>query len=84
MSFISVCKQVIQRNNKNHWIDPEPTIRVSKTASGKAIERGFTVYIKDGKGQTVAQIYTTRDGKPVLKCGAKVAISTVYDVEVVE
>ena len=32
--FLSVCKNVIQSNNKRGWIDPDPTIRVSNTKSG--------------------------------------------------
>lgn len=84
MNFISVCKNVIQSNNKRGWVDPEPAIRVSKTTSGKAITRAFTVNILDRYGNIVGQIKTSKDGKPLLKCGAKVAIMTAFDVEVVE
>lgn len=84
MSYISVCKQVIQQNNKNNWVDSKPAIRVSKTAAGKATERGHTVCIVDANGNIVARIMSSRDGKPVTKAGAKVAIKTLYDVKVLE
>lgn len=82
MSYISVCKQVIQQNNKNNWVDPKPAIRVSKTASGKASSRGNVVCIVDEKGNVVARIISSTDGKPVTKAGAKVAIVTKYEAKV--
>lgn len=82
MNYISVCKNVIQSNNKRGWNNPDPAIRVSRTKSGKAIARGFNVAIKDEQGNTVARIITTRDGRPLIKAGAKVIIETKYDVEV--
>jgi hypothetical protein len=84
MSYISVCKQVIQQNNKRGWKDPQPAIRVSKTASGKASARGHIVCIKDSEGNIVARIVSSSDGKPVTKAGAKVAIITKYDAEVLQ
>lgn len=84
MNYISVCKNIIQSNNKRGWNEPDPAIRVSKTKSGKAIARGFTVGIKDADGNIVATIRTTKDGNPIIKAGAKVVIETVYDVQVVE
>lgn len=80
MSYISVCKNVIARNNKRGWVDPSPAIRVSRTpsGSGKSVERGNEVRIVDKDGGVVATIFSTTDGRPVLKCGAKVAIHTVY------
>ena len=82
MSYISVCKQVIQKNNKNNWVDPKPAIRISKTAAGKASARGHIVCIFDGKGNVVARIVSSTDGKPVTKAGAKVAIVTKYEAKV--
>lgn len=82
MNYISVCKNVIQSNNKRGWCDPDPAIRVARTKTGKASSRGFTVAIKDGAGNVVARIRTTRDGRPIIKAGAKVVIETKYDVEV--
>jgi len=82
MNYISVCKNVIQSNNKRNWIDPSPAIRVSNTPSGKVVMRGHTVLIKDKAGVVVAKMVSTKDGKPVIKCGAKVALTTVYEVEV--
>jgi hypothetical protein len=84
MSFISVCKNVIASNNKRGWTDPQPAIRVSKTPSGKVVERAHTLAIKDREGNIVARIVSTTDGKPVIKCGAKVAIITEYPAEVIE
>lgn len=83
-NYISVCKNVIMSNNKRKWVDPEPSIRVASSRSGKAQTRGFIVAIKDKEGNVVAKIITTKDGNPILKCGAKVAIMTEYDVEVIE
>lgn len=80
MSYISVCKNVIVANNKRGWQDPEPAIRVSITKSGKAVDRSFHLGILDKNGALVAEVQTTRDGKPILKCGAKVAIEAHYDV----
>jgi len=82
MSVLSVCKNVIAANNKRGWQCPEPAIRISRTASGKATERGHIVAIKDKDGNVVARIISSQDGKPVIKCGAKVGIVTVYPVEV--
>jgi len=84
MNFISVCKNVIASNNKRNWTCPDPAIRVSRSAGGKVSARGHTVAIKDKDGVVVARIVSSQDGKPVIKCGAKVAIITEYDVEVVE
>ena len=82
MSFISVCKNVIASNNKRGWKDPDPAIRVSETPSGKVTKRAHVLSIKDRYGQEVAQVISTTDGKPVIKCGAKVAIITKYEPEI--
>jgi hypothetical protein len=82
MNYISVCKNVIASNNKRKWIDPSPAIRVSDTPSGKVTKRAHTLSIKDKDGNTVARIISTKDGNPVIKCGAKVAIITEYPTEV--
>lgn len=84
MNLISVCKNVIMRNNKNGWVNPEPPIRISHTATGKAIAHAHVVHIKDSVGNRVASLITTKDGTPLLKCGAKVALLTDYDVEIAE
>ena len=84
MSVVTVCKNVIQSNNKRGWVNPEPAIRIANTRSGKATERGSLVAIKDREGNEIAWIATTTDGKPIVKCGAKVAITTKYPVEVFE
>lgn len=81
--YISVCKNVIAANNKQGWKNPKPTIRVSETPSGRVTSRGHGVLIKDGEGRVVARLVATKDGKPVIKCGAKVALITDYPVEVV-
>lgn len=84
MNYISICKNVIASNNKRKWVDPSPAIRVSKTPSGKVVNRAHEVVIKDKNGDTVARIVSSTDGKPVISCGAKVAVITEYDIEVVE
>lgn len=84
MAHISVCKNVIASNNKRKWEDPDPAIRVSNTKSGKVIKRGHVVAILDSRGEEVARIVSTTDGTPVVSCGAKVAIITEFDVEVIE
>tara|TARA_B100000745_G_C19930555_1_gene313333 strand:+ start:204 stop:458 length:255 start_codon:yes stop_codon:yes gene_type:complete len=84
MSFVSVCKNVIGRNNKKNWVDPDPTIRIGKTRSGSAVDRAHSVGIVDKDGIIVAKLVATQDGKPVIKCGAKVALITEYDVKVLE
>ena len=79
--YVSVCKNVIASNNKSNWTNPQPPIRVSKTASGKATTRQFEVGILDANGNVVATIKSTKDGKPIIKAGAKVVIQTVYPVK---
>ena len=83
-NFVSVCKNVIASNNKRDWVDPDPAIRVSNTASGKVVKRAHTLAIKDQHGNIVARIISSTDGNPVIKCGAKVAIVTDYDTEVLD
>lgn len=82
--FVSVCKQVIQRNNKRGWVDPDPAIRVCNSPSGKATQRAHTLAIMDAEGNVVATVYSSKDGKPVLKCGAKVAIVCEYETEILD
>jgi hypothetical protein len=83
-NYISVCKNVIASNNKRGWVDADPSIRVSNSPSGKVTKRAHTLAIKDKDGNIVARIVSTQDGSPVIKCGAKVAIITEYDTEIVE
>lgn len=82
MSYVSVCKNVIAANNKKGWQNPEPAIRVSKTASGKVIARAHVIEIFDKDGNVVGKLISSTDGKPVIKCGAKVALVTKYGVGV--
>lgn len=81
-NYVSVCKNVIYSNNKKGWVNPQPAIRVSRTPSGKVTQRAHTLLIKDKEGNVVARIVSSTDGKPVIKCGAKVAIITEYETEV--
>lgn len=82
--FISICKNVIAGNNKRNWQDPKPAIRVSNTPSGKVTSRHHKVGITDKDGNIVATILSSTDGKPVISCGAKVAIDTSYPVKELE
>lgn len=84
MAMVSVCKQVIASNNKAGWVDPSPAIRVSNTPSGRVTQRAHVLAIKDKDGNTVAKVVSSTDGKPVIKCGAKVAIITDYNTEVID
>jgi hypothetical protein len=71
-------------NNKRGWVDPAPAIRVGSSPSGKATKRAHALAIKDADGNTVATILSSKDGNPVLKCGAKVAIITEHPTEVLD
>lgn len=82
MALISVCKQIIAQNNKSGWINPKPAIRVSNTPHGKVTHRAHELSIFDKNGNEVAVVLSSTDGNPVIGCGAKVAISTKYDVKV--
>lgn len=79
-NFISICKNVIASNNKRKWVDPDPTIRISRTPSGTVIHRSNHIGIVDKEGNVVARLQSTTDGEPIIKCGAKVALITDYDV----
>lgn len=83
MTVISVCKNVIASNNKRGWKDPAPAIRMARTAAGAATEHAHEVAILDRAGNVVAIIKSTTDGKPVVKCGAKVAIITMHPARVI-
>lgn len=80
MNVLTVCKNVIAGNNKRNWVDPQPAVRIAKNKRGSATDRAHSVAIVDKNGDIVARIISTRDGNPVVKCGAKVAIITEYDV----
>jgi hypothetical protein len=84
MSIITVCKNVIASNNKQGWKDPSPAIRISKSSGGAATGRAHEVAIMDKAGNVVATIQSTMDGQPIVKCGAKVAITTVYPARVIK
>jgi len=79
-NYISICKNIIQQNNKRNWVDPQPTIRISNTPSGKVQKRCHAIGIVDAEGKVVAKLISTMDGKPIIKCGAKVALITDYQV----
>jgi hypothetical protein len=81
MTILTVCKNVIAANNKRQWKDASPPIRVANTAGGKAQLHAWQAYIVDKNGEIVATIWSTQDGKPIVKCGAKVAIETVYPAQ---
>lgn len=80
MSVVSVCKNVIATNNKRGWKDPDPAIRVSDTRSGRVTTRAHMVEVRDKDGHVVATLVSSVDGKPVVSCGAKVALITKYPV----
>ncbi len=82
MNYVSVCKNVIASNNKRNWVRPDPAIRVSDTVAGKVVLRGHEIGIFDRLGNLVARLISSTDGKPVIKCGAKVALLTEYPVKV--
>jgi hypothetical protein len=84
MSVVSVCKNVIAANNKKGWKNPDPSIRVSMTKASAVVARAHEIGITDREGNVVAVLSTTRDGKPIVKCGAKVALFTKYAVTIVE
>ena len=84
MRMATVCKNIIFKNNKKGWVDPEPTIRLCRTPSGKVTARAHVVGITDAEGRVVATLISTKDGKPVVKCGAKVALVTDYDMVVLD
>jgi len=79
VSVINVCKNVIQSNNKRKWVDPDPAIRVATSKCGKVTIRSSRIGIVDKDGNVVAEVRSTIDGKPIVKCGAKVAVFTEYD-----
>ena len=81
-NYISVCKNVIAENNKKKWKHPKPPIRISQRPSGPAVAHGFSVGILDKDGTIVAKLQTTKDGKPLLKCGAKVMLATEFPTTV--
>lgn len=75
---MSVCKNVIAANNKKGWVNPAPTIRHSRTPSGKVMARYHNVGITDAEGNVVAVLAATTDGLPIIKCGAKVGLVTLF------
>lgn len=83
-NFVSVCKNVIASNNKRGWVHPDPAIRVSAAPSGKVRRRAHVLGIQDGDGNIIARVVSSTDGKPVISCGAKVAIITDYETVVLD
>ena len=84
MNIISVCKNVIASNNKAKWLNPLPAIRVARSKAGKVTARAHKIGIVDKNGEIVATMISTTDGKPVVKCGAKVALVTEFDIVVLD
>lgn len=80
MSIITICKNIIASNNKRGWKDPAPAIRIGRTLGGVAVDHAHEVAITDKAGNVVALIKSTTDGQPVVKCGAKVAITTMFPI----
>lgn len=80
MNIVTVCKNVIASNNKRGWRKPDPAIRIARRKNGKATDHAHDIAIKDRRGNIVALILSSQDGKPLVKCGAKVAIFTEYPV----
>lgn len=81
MNYVCVCKNSIQANNKKKWEgELEPTIRVSRTPSGKVTCRSNRVGIVDSLGNVVATLESSSDGKPLISAGAKVALITEFDI----
>ena len=81
MSYVCVCKNAIQANNKKKWEgELQPPIRVSNTPSGKVTMRSKVIGITDKDGNIVGKLLTSEDGKPIISAGAKVALVTEYDV----
>lgn len=78
--IVTVCKNTIAANNKRDWVDPKPAIRIARTPGAKADEYAHEAAIVDKNGEIVAVIHTTTDGQPIVKCGAKVAITTEFPV----
>jgi len=83
-TYVSVCKNVIQRNNKikREGLDEalSPPIRIQNGKWGDKTTCTEAVF-KDAAGNIVGRIFYETD--PILKCGAKVAIEFYGDVEVV-
>ena len=75
MKYASVCKNVIAANNKKGWENPDPTIRLSNTPSGKVQARAHSVGIMDAvKATWLRDLWRHKTATPVIKCGAKVAL----------
>jgi hypothetical protein len=73
-TYITINKHIIAANAR-HGRD-EPPIRVAKSKSGKP------VYARSVKINGPSQLLYDA-GKPLLKCGARLAIATEAEVEVV-
>jgi hypothetical protein len=78
MSIISVNRHTIASNAKHG--KAEPPIRVARTIAAKG-DYGSDVSILDHDGNEVARfIYDPQD--PILKCGARLVLQTVYDARI--
>lgn len=84
-SFLSVCKNVIQRNNKTirEGLDRpiEPPIRIQTGKSGAKVTCNEAI-LRDSHGTEIGRIHY-QPSDPILKCGAKVAIEFYGEIEVV-
>lgn len=79
MHWVSINKHRIAKNNKGKWVDPVPCIRISDGKNKPPISYVSDLLVVDEGGRPVAWLVTTSTGEPVLKCGAKVALVTLYD-----
>lgn len=84
--FISVCKNVIQGNNKTlrEGLDRPllPPIRFQRGKSGEKLTCNEAI-LRDSAGEVIGRIHY-QAACPILKCGAKVAIEFYGDIEVVQ
>ncbi len=84
--YISVCKNVIQTNNKTirEGLDRElaPPIRIQNGKSGDKVTCNHAL-LKDSHGAVIGRIFYQADAA-IIKCGAKVVIEFDGEIEVVE
>lgn len=83
--FVSVCKNVIQQNNKTvreqTGASLQPPIRIQNGKWGDKVNCTEAVF-KDANGNPVGRIFYEPD--PIIKCGAKVVIEFYEEIEVVK
>lgn len=80
MSLITINRNTIAGNAKHGTTNPP--IRVAKTPHGGALY-GKKVSIKDESGKVVGRlIYSPHE--PIMGCGARLVLETVFDAEIEE